>query len=252
MSAYDDGQQYDDDETEDGYDYSNDPNVSAVEPPTPVDPPARRETVIPIGEAVTPETLHGVVAFTRSLNLGSRDNNAHFRCELPFVVQPQWKPDQVAAQAADTFYQCVAVVLQQAGLPFTIGEDGVLHEVVKAFPGAQRVDESRPRRQESDEDRPARSGGGSGEFPHPADMRRPDHIAAGLWADLCDNYEDWYDNRADKASGDGYENGPDFKRKDDGKGLWLRPFRREGERGGGGNRGGHARSGGGNRRQYDN
>lgn len=231
-----------DDDDQDGYDYGNDPNVRAIEPHgEPVPEPTRRETVIPIGEAVTPETLHGVVAFTRSLNLGSRDNNAHFRCELPFVVQPQWKPDQVAAQAADTFYQCVAVVLQQAGLPFTVGEDGVLHEVVKAFAGAQRVDEGRrPERERQPAARP------SSEFPHPADMRRPDHIGEGLWRDLCENYEDWYDNRADKASGDGYENGPDFKRKDDGKGLWMKPFRREG---GGGNRsGGHARSGG---RRYD-
>ena len=237
---------YDDDGNvdEEGYDYSQDPNVRAIIPPEPepVDPPKRRETVIPIGEAVTPETLHGVVAFTRSLNLGSRDNNAHFRCELPFVVQPQWKPDQVAAQAADTFYQCVAVVLQQAGLPFTVSDDGVLHEVVQAFTGAKQVDD-RPRRQES-----SGGGGGRSEFPHPADMRRPEHIGEGLWRDLCENYDDWYDNRADKASGDGYENGPDFKRKDDGKGLWMKPFRREGggARSGGGT--GHARSGG---RRYD-
>ena len=143
---------------------------------------------------MTPETLHGVVAFTRSLNLGSRDNNAHFRCELPFVVQPQWKPDQVAAQAADTFYQCVAVVLQQAGLPFTISDDGVLHEVVQAFTGAKPV-EQRAERQES-------SSGSSSRFPHPADMRRPEHISEGMWRDLCENYDDWYDNRADKASGE--------------------------------------------------
>jgi hypothetical protein len=242
MTDYDDddGTVYED-EAEEGYDYSGDPNVRAIVPEPdnqPVAAPQRRETVIPIGEAVTPETLHGVVAFTRSLNLGSRDNNAHFRCELPFVVQPQWKPDQVAAQAADTFYQCVAVVLQQAGLPFTISDDGVLHEVVQAFTGAKPV-EQRAERQES-------SSGSSSRFPHPADMRRPEHISEGMWRDLCENYDDWYDNRADKASGEYAAGSPDFKRKDDGKGLWITPFRREG----GGNRGGggHARSGG---RRYE-
>jgi hypothetical protein len=241
MTTYDDDGPYEDDDNtdEEGYDYSGDPNVRAIVP-EPVAEPKRRETVIPIGEAVTPETLHGVVAFTRSLNLGSRDNNAHFRCELPFVVQPQWTPDVVAAQAADTFYQCVAVVLQQAGLPFTVSDDGVLHEVVQAFPGTKQVErERRSERQES----PGRN---RNEFPHPADMRRPDHIGEGLWRDLSENYDDWYDNRADKASGEGYENGPDFKRKDDGKGLWLKPFRRDS---GGGRGGGHARSGGG--RRYD-
>jgi len=242
-------QQYDDDGyEEDGYDYEGDPTVQPVNPPDPQpvpEPTPRRETVIPIGEAVTAETLHGVVAFTRSLNLGSRDNNAHFRCEMPFVVQPGWTPDQCAAQAADAFYQCVAVVLGQAGLPFAVGEDGVLHEVIKNFPGARRVDQAEGDR------RPARrpeGGGGGDQFPHPADMRRPEHIRADDWDDLCERYEDWYDNRADKASGQGYENGPDFKRRDDGKGLWLRPFRRDG-----GGRGGdrHARSGGGGQRRYN-
>lgn len=245
MTDYQDDQDQYDDEP---YDYSDDPNVQQVtdEPrPRPVpDPAPRRETVIPIGEAVTPETMHGVVAFTRSLNLGSRDNNAHFRCEMPFVVQPQWAPDQVAAQAADTFYQCVAVVLQQAGLPFTVGEDGVLHEVVQAFPGTRRVDQDtgqdRGPRREPQYDQ-GNSRGGGGQFPHPADMRRPEHIRTEDWRDLCANYEDWYDNRQEKADGSGYPNGPDFKRKDDGKGLWLTPFRKDGGRGGRQHQGGGQR-----------
>lgn len=220
---------------EDEYDYSNDPNVQRVEQPQKANP-----VVIPIGEAVTAETLHGVVAFTRSLNLGSRDNNAHYRCEMPFVVQPGWPPEQCAAQAADAFYQCVAVVLQQAGLPFTVGEDGVLREVLRSFPGAREVEQDRPRR-DRDDDRREDNGSPASSFPHPADLRRPDHIRDSDWRDLCDHYDDYYDNRDDKHSGQAGASSPDFKHKDSGKGLWLTPFRREG---GGGNRGG-------NRRQYE-
>jgi hypothetical protein len=239
-------------EDEDGYDYSDDPNVEAIDPPpepepVPVATPERRETIIPIGEAVTPETLHGVVAFTRSLNLGTRDNNAHFRCEMPFVVQPQWSPVQCAAAAADAFYQAVAVVLQQAGLPYAIGDEGVIHEVVKEFPGARRVDQPEPRQDEVSDRRERNGSSGARDFPHPADLSRPEHIRADVWRDLCENYDDWYDNRADKASGDAYKSSPDFKRKDDGKGLWMRPFKRDAGGGRGGGRS-HARSGGG--RQY--
>lgn len=215
----------------------------------PAPAPERRETVIPIGEAVTPDTLHGVVAYTRSLNLGTRDNNAHFRVEMPFVVQPQWTPTQAAASAADAFYQCKAVVLEQAGLAFSIDEGGVLHETIrKAFPDAERKNERRIRAVRDDEDEPEeqarRAHPSNGEFPHPADMDRPKHISEDLWDDLCENYGDgWYDNRAAKAKGDYKATASDFVRASDRKSLWLKPFRG----GEGGNRRQPARRGG-----YDN
>lgn len=245
MSQYDDTDEryaddegYADDDT-DNYDYSNDPNVAQVkdEPRT-----ERLETVIPIGEAVTPETLHGVVAFTASVNLGTKDNNRHFRCELPFVVQPQWTHDQAAAQAASYFNRCVAVTLNQAGLPMAVDDEGILREVVKRFDGAQRVEAPRRRDDDRGDRRSSESDEPPGGFPHPADMRRPDHVNERMWRDLCENYDDWYDNRGDKASGQAFDSSPDFKRKDDGKGLWLRPFRRENNQRGGGDRGHDRRS----------
>ena len=62
--------------------------------------PIRGQAPIPMGEVDTGEALHGLVAFTRSVNLGMRDDNAHFRIEMPFLVQPGWSWPTIAAMAA--------------------------------------------------------------------------------------------------------------------------------------------------------
>jgi hypothetical protein len=184
---------------------------------------------------MTAETMTGMVKITRSINLGSKDNNLHIGAELPVMIQPGWTPDQISAMYTDGFYQIKAVVYEQAGIEFSVDEGGILREVIgHHLPGT------------TEERAPARSsGGGGGEraarqargFPDPRDLERPPHIDEVLWDDLCDNPGDWYDNRGDKASGSKAASWPDFKSKQDGTGIWLAPFRR-GNGGGGGQRSG--------------
>ena len=153
----------------------------------------RNLQAIPMGEIDTGEALEGHVAFTRSVNLGTRDDNAHYRIEMPFVVQPGWDWATIAAHAADAFWHCKAVVYDQAGLPFTVDEGGVLRETLRhqlpdaepaPAPERHRPPEREPApHDESGNGRPARTGG---RFPHPRDMDQPEHITDDIWWDLVD------------------------------------------------------------------
>jgi hypothetical protein len=192
--------------------------------------------VIPIGEAETGDTItDNEVSYTRQVNLGSRDDNAWFRMSLRFPTQPGWEMDQIAVQGVAYFNTVVSVVCEQAGLPVFVTESGVVREAIHTLlPGAEEVQEDRPaprRRQErSQPSRRASSGGGGRgrNYPPPSEIDKPDHIDAEDWDDLCSNPDDWYDNRADKAKGIGHPQGPDFRHKQDGTGLWMRPYQPSG------------------------
>ena len=215
-------------------------------------------TLLPVAQVETAETLHGEVRITRSLSLGSRNDVIHLSVALPVVVQPNWTLAQQAVAAADTCGIVKSIVYSQLGLDFTITEDGVMMEVVKAFPGTERVrggDKAeeelgpygRRKQRDDDDDRGSRGDNGHGRFPHPSDLDRPDHVDREVWADLCNHYDDWYDNRKDKQSGKYKSTAPDFKRAEDSETIWLKPFRQESRSGGGGGR----RRGGGGGRGYD-
>jgi hypothetical protein len=218
------------------------PEPPKRQPRTKPTPQEKAATQLPIAGIETAETLHGEVRMTRSLSLGSRNDVIHFSVALPVVVQEGWTLAQQAVAAADTAGIVKSIVYSQLGLDFTVTEDGVLMEVLKAFPGAERVQEREEelgpygrRKQHDDNGEPPRRAG----FPHPADLDRPDHVDREVWADLCEHYSDWYDNRRDKASGKYKDTAPDFKRAEDSETIWLRPFRKESSRSsrGGGGRG---------------
>ena len=206
--------------------------------------PEKAAAKVPLGQVETDETLHGEVRITRSLSLGSKNDQIHLSVMLPVVVQPGWSLPQQAVAAADTCGIVKSLVYSQLGLEFTIDEEGIMHEVLRSFPGAEKVrdPEPRSRREElrEDDDRRAderqsrrdeyRENGGSGRFAHPADLKRPEHVDSEVWDDLVHNFDDWYDNRRDKDSGKYKNTAPDFKRAEDGEAVWLKPFRRESNR----------------------
>ena len=222
---------YDDDEMVQYQDqYEDAPGPDDYEPPD-------KRAPLPIGELTTEDTMQGLVKITRSMNLGTRDNNVHLGIELPFVVQPGWTWEQTAASAADAMFQAKALVYEQLGVEFTTNDNGVLMEVVRAqLPGAsaERGRDDGRGRPPSGQSRP----GGGGErpvtrlrtFPDPRDLECPPHIDAELWADIQNNPGEWWDNRADKASGKVSSKYPDFRPKDGGQGVWITPFRRESAR----------------------
>ena len=226
--------------------YLAEPEDRGDQDPLPMEratPAERKAASLPVGQIETEETLHGEVRMTRSLGLGSRNDVVHFSVALPVVVQPGWSLSQQAVAAADTAGVVKSIVYSQLGLDFSIDSEGVMHEVIKAFPGAERVRERQeegPRTREQareDDDRRAeerqarrdqyRDSNGGGRHPHPADLDRPQHVDRDVWQDLCENYQDWFDNRSDKASGKYKDTAPDFKRAEDGQTIWLAPFRRD-------------------------
>jgi hypothetical protein len=192
---------------------------------------------LPIGEVVTEDTMQGLAKLTRSLNLGTRDNNVHLGIELPFVVQPGWSWEKIAASAADAMFQAKAIVYEQLGVEFTTNENGVLMEVVRASLPGTTVERARDDGRGRPPSGPSRQGGGGERrpaqpqsFPDPTFMECPPHVDADLWASIQDNPGEWWDNRADKASGKVSSKYPDFRPKNGGQGVWITPFRRESAR----------------------
>lgn len=187
------------------------------------------KTVLPIGQVETPETMHGTVGITRGVALSNKNDIVYYKVEMPYVRQPGWSQEECAIEASATMNTVTAVVCEHAGLPCELGEDGILREIVRAhFPDAtrEREDDDRPRR--SRDEHPSRNGRGD-KYPHPADLECPDTVDPDDWDDLVENYDDYYDNRADKAKGVGNPRGPDFRHKRTKEGIWLKAYSPDGD-----------------------
>lgn len=208
---------YDEDEAV----YADEFREPEPEPPSRPVRAVKMATPVPLAEVETPNTLHGEVKFTRSVALtgGRNGDMAHLSVTLPFAVQPGMDLPTVAALASDVFFQAKAVVFEQAGIEFTYDEGGIIHEVIKRhFPGAETSEAPRRASRDDEDD--------DEDFPRPRAMEKPAHIKTAVWRDLCDNPGDYYDNRAAKASGKYKATSPDFKHRETGEGIWLRPPRR--------------------------
>lgn len=136
---------------------------------------------------------------------------------------------QVAAKAATD----IAVAQINNGVPFDIvswltnqeaineailnsaGSTAAAAAVVQAFPSAQVVAQPAPQAVTA----PAPAGNSLGINPNQLSTAKDDKaIEFDLVNDLLANPRNWYDNRQSKPN----PKGPDFKRKADGKALWLR------------------------------
>jgi hypothetical protein len=231
MTGYDDGT-YDTHSDEDYLNdqYGTEPTYEQIIPPqapaqrqrpVPAPRPARVEH-LPVGDVETETTMAGLVKITRSMSLGSRNDQVHMGIELPFPIQPGWRPERIAQAAADTFSVARSVLYEQLGVDFTVDEGGVVREVIRhQFPGTSE-ERAGAASQRSDQG----SGGGSRYTP-PREMNRPDHVNRRDWDDLVDNPDDWFDNREDKQSGKYKDTAPDFKHRGSGNqvAIWLRPLR---------------------------
>jgi hypothetical protein len=224
LSNYDDDEPFPDD-PEDGVEPEEETPRPKKAAEKPAAAPRKRAAVPPpLAEAEIPGSLQGEVRFTRSVRVGGRDDNAHYSVSLQFGYQQGMNLEDLAALAADYYFQAKSIVFQEANLAFTVDENGVVHEVLRTLeateerPARRRSrddddepEEERPRRRDDDLDLPS---------------KRPSHIDADVWRDLQDNPDDWYDNRAKKKSGKFSANAPDFKNKDTDEAVWLTPPRR--------------------------
>jgi hypothetical protein len=215
-----------------GAEYEGDTYDPEPEPePAPVDEPmsSKPPPVIPLGEVTTEDSLpNNEISYTRQVNLGSRDDNAWIKLALQFPTQPGWDMDQLAVQAVNYGNVCVSVVSEMAGLPVMMTDSGMIREAIRTnFPDAEDVtpEQDRPKRKAAAPRRQERTTPRSSHrYPAPAELEMPERVDEDDWADLCENPDDWYDNRADKANGKGPARGPDFRHKRDGTGIWLTAY----------------------------
>lgn len=150
----------------------------------------------------------GFIRFTRKCKAEGNYGMAELAVSVPFTVSG----DDEDAILSDVRRLCTvvqAVVLERMGLDYDI--DPQTGQVNEATPyrdllhvESQQTGDESPR---SFSDLP----------------EKPNHVDADLWADLVENRGGWFDNRAQKKSGEAKATSPDFKRKSDRKGIWLTP-----------------------------
>lgn len=235
MSTYEDDEPFPEGADDDDSGSEMEPSAPAVRKvPSKAPAGAKKRAAVPPPLAEVegvPGSLQGEVRFTRSIRVGGRDDNAHFSVMLQFGYQQGMTLDDLAALAADYYFQAKSIVFQEANLAFTVDDNGVVHEVLRSLEAEEeKPRRSKPRDEDEDADeRPARSSRSrrdddDDDFNLPDE--RPRHIAADVWRDLTKNPDDWYDNRPKKRSGKFSANAPDFKNKDTDEAVWLTPPRR--------------------------
>lgn len=111
-----------------------------------------------------------------------------------------------AAEAA--FFAGKGVIFNQLGITFDVTPDGKAMELLEQKLGAVEVTREAEAQAIAQASRPSVT----------SDAPAP-NSKDGLWLELAEYPKRWFDNRASKAERGG--NGPDFKRKKSGEGLWL-------------------------------
>lgn len=238
MSNYEDDEPFPDEGTDDDTVDEAEPAVPAVrKAPSKAPAVARKRAAVPPPLAEVegvPGALQGEVRFTRSIRVGGRDDNAHYSVMLQFGYQQGMTLEDLAALAADYYFQAKSIVFQEANLAFTVDDNGVVHEVLRSLGGEEEKPARSTRRRDDDDDDEAPRGRSGGRSSRDDDDdegdalpdERPRHIAADVWRDLKKNPDDYYDNRPKKRSGKFSANAPDFKHKDTDEAIWLTPPRR--------------------------
>ena len=162
--------------------------------------------VSPEGEG---EGLKAIVRFSRKCKAAGDFGMAEFSISLPVAISLDESEDSIIDRVRNTSNIVQALVLEQMGLPYAI--DQVAGRVVESTPYSALLDSGQAAAAPSTVQRTA--------LPD----TKPNHVSQDLWDDLQAHPENWTDNRPKKASGDYKPTAADFKRKADGKSIWLAP-----------------------------
>lgn len=177
------------------------------------------------GNTPTIENLRGTVAFERKVSVGYPDyENAVGYMSVQFDFAPGSDKQDIIARARQAFFEAKAVVFEQLGVEFEVGEGGVLIETIrKHFPTASVVQSSGGVTDASNTNQGASTGAPavgdvSAEFPEGAS-----HEALVAWATarFASHPSEFFDNRGKKASGEYKATAPDLKHKSTQKGVWF-------------------------------
>ena len=162
----------------------------------------------------------GTFFFERMISYGDF-NNAKFGISVQFDYAPDATPEEFFEAARLAAYQAKALVGQEAKLKFERDEEGTLHEVLQAFPGAAVVSDSESIAPASDvPDSPPYDPAEIKKLPK-GDEKTAQYNANSAWAEARYNagfQREFWDNRGDKK----YPNSHDFAHKTHkGVGFWL-------------------------------
>lgn len=181
----------------------------------------------------TPNIMHGTVSFNRRVSVRpyeAAEAGIYIQFDIPSdpSMSDEQRTAQIVANARAAFFQAKALVLEELALEFKVGPNGVIHEVLSEKFGkvSEVVPSSAPAAVAAPA--PAAAVGAAPTAPanntlgvSPSQLstaRDSKDIEQELIQDLLANPEGWYDNRLTKTN----PKGPCFKRKSDGKALWVR------------------------------
>jgi hypothetical protein len=177
----------------------------------------------------------GTITFSRKVSVRpyeSAEAGIYVQFDIPTDpdMSEETRGDYIIANARAAFFQAKALVYEELGLEFTVGENGVVHELLTnhfgavtevvtseaapAAPVAPAPAAIAPTPASSDSDTPPFS---------PDTNDKTERAANTRWAkDLYSRRPDaFYDNRPKKASGEYKPTAPDVKHKDTKIGVWL-------------------------------
>lgn len=176
--------------------------------------------------------LKGIVGFRRVVQVRPYET-AEAKVDLEVSIDLDADGAATIAALNDAFFQAKAVVFDQLGIDFEVGEGGVVVELVrKEFGGGELTGPAASSPPSltvvgsdgaSVSDGPASASSVSATPPFSGDTRDKDERKANkAWAQarFDEHPDEFYDNRAKKAAGEYSPKSPDYKHIESGVGIW--------------------------------
>jgi hypothetical protein len=172
--------------------------------------------------------LTGTVTFSRKVSVRqyeSAEASIFVQFEIPNEGSPEQQRAELLANARAAYFSAKALVFQELGLEFTVGEDGVIHEVLqKNFGKVTDVTPTELAAVAMDSQTSAtpfaEPTATEPNAPYAVDTQdKNERNANKRWAvaRIASHPDEWWDNRQNKRN----PKAPDYKHKETGMGVWL-------------------------------
>lgn len=179
-------------------------------------------------EGPSVDHLTGTVTFSRKVSVRqyeSAEASIFVQFEIPTEGSPEQQRAELLANARAAYFSAKALVFQELGLEFTVGEDGVIREVLQKNFG--KVTEVTPNElanvamdSQTSSTPFAEPTATEPNAPYPTDTQdKNERNANKKWAvaRIASHPDEWWDNRTNKRN----PKAPDYKHKETGMGVWL-------------------------------
>ena len=162
-----------------------------------------------VAAATAKKTENSITVFRRQVIQTGSYEPAEASCAVTLSIDAGTSEEEVA----DLLTRWGAVLelsnYEALGVGYELAEDGTVAMLAKSLPGASARTPTIPAAAPAAAPAPAGGGGGSLEE---------------IWRNLMDHQSDWWDPNWSKKmdpNSNFNKKGPDYKRRSDGKGLWL-------------------------------